>query len=155
MVQFENIDEIDRAIIELLTENGRMSFADLGRKVNLSRTAVRERVNSLVERGIIEKFTISINPYRIGREMAVFFEIDVEPRRLQEVAERLAQNDDVLSVNQMSGPSTLHVHAALRDRGHLEKFLAETIYALEGITSVRSYVLIRGFKTKSGGLRIG
>ncbi|HHW02320.1 MAG TPA: Lrp/AsnC family transcriptional regulator [Thermoanaerobacterales bacterium] len=149
-----DIDDIDMKILSLLQDDGKISYAELGRKLNMSRSAVRERVNILIEKGIIEKFTIVINPYKMGLEMSAFFEIDVEPRHLQTVAKTLAEEKYVQSVNQMSGPSTLHVHAILKNKEHLERFLSETIYSLNGITSVRSYILIRGFKSKSGGLRI-
>jgi len=148
------LDNLDTKLLGILQEEGRISYADLGRKLNLSRSAVRERVNTLVENGVIEKFTIVVNPYKLGLEMSAFFEIDVEPRYLQQVAMVLAEEEQVQSVNQMSGPSTLHVHAILKNKEHLEKFLSQKIYSLTGITSVRSYILIRGFKTKSGGLRI-
>jgi len=149
-----NFDDIDVKILDVLQEDSKISFAELGRKLNMSRSAVRERVNALMKKGIIEKFTIVINPYKMGMEMSAFFEIDVEPRYLHDVAKRLAEEKHVQSVNQMSGPSTLHVHAILNNKEHLERFLSEKIYSLSGITSVRSYILIRGFKTKSGGLRI-
>jgi DNA-binding Lrp family transcriptional regulator len=149
-----DLDDIDIKILNILQDDGKISYAELGRKLNMSRSAVRERVNILIEKGIIEKFTIVINPYKLGLEMSAFFEIDVEPRHLQTVAKTLAEEKYVQSVNQMSGPSTLHVHAILKNKEHLERFLSETIYSLNGITSVRSYILIRGFKSKSGGLRI-
>lgn len=153
-MNYTELDEIDQKILEMLQENGKMTYADLGRKLNMSRSAVRERVNMLIRNGIIEKFTIVINPYKMGFEMSAFFEIDVEPRHLQTIAKTLAEQKYVQSVNQMSGPSTLHVHAILKNKEHLEKFLSEHIYSLNGIMSVRSYILIRGFKSKSGGLRI-
>jgi DNA-binding Lrp family transcriptional regulator len=149
-----DLDDIDIKILNILQDDAKISYAELGRKLNMSRSAVRERVNILIEKGIIEKFTIVINPYKLGLEMSAFFEIDVEPRHLQTVAKTLAEEKYVQSVNQMSGPSTLHVHAILKNKEHLERFLSETIYSLNGITSVRSYILIRGFKSKSGGLRI-
>ncbi|RKL62861.1 Lrp/AsnC family transcriptional regulator [Thermoanaerobacteraceae bacterium SP2] len=149
-----DLDDIDIKILNILQDDAKISYAEMGRKLNMSRSAVRERVNILIEKGIIEKFTIVINPYKLGLEMSAFFEIDVEPRHLQTVAKTLAEEKYVQSVNQMSGPSTLHVHAILKNKEHLERFLSETIYSLNGITSVRSYILIRGFKSKSGGLRI-
>lgn len=151
------LDKVDEQIIAFLLEDGRASYADIGRKVNLSRTAVRDRINILLKKGIIEKFSITLNPYKMGYEMSFFFEIDVEPRYLIEVATKLAEVNNILSINQMSGPSTIHVHALLRDKDHLESFLMQTIYSLQGITNVRSYMMIRRFKSKSGsgGFRTG
>ena len=91
----------------------------------------------------------------VGLNLSVFFEIDVHPHKLQEVAKTLAENKYVLSVNQMTGPSTLHAHAALRDNQHLQTFLVNTVYSLPGISSVNSHVLLRGFKSKIGGIKIG
>lgn len=148
------LDDLDLRILDILTQDSRVSCAEIGRKMHLSRSAVRRRIQKLVQKGVIENFTITINPYKMGREISAFFEIEVEPRRLQEVAGRLAENPDILSVNQMTGPSTLHAHAALRDRTHLERFLAEHLYSLPGVVSVRTFILIRAFKTKRGGIVI-
>ena len=150
-----NLDGIDNKIIDLLIKDSRMSFAEIGRLVNLSRVSVRERVNRLIESGVIERFSIIINPKMVGLNLSVFFEIDVHPHKLQEVAKTLAENQYVLSVNQMTGPSTLHAHVALRDNQHLQTFLINTVYSLPGISSVNSRVLLRGFKPKIGGVRIG
>ncbi len=151
----DGLDEYDQEIINLLIEDGRMSYADLGRRVNLSRAAVRERVRALQERGVIERFTLVVNPKKVGRSISAFFEIDVEPKTLADVAHTLAKNVNVLSVNQMTGPSTLHVHAALADSGHLQEFLQSAIYSIQGITHVRTYILLHSFKPNQSGLRIG
>lgn len=148
------LDDYDRDILSLLIQDGRMSYADLGRAVNLSRAAVRERVHALKRAGIIERFTVAIDPKKVGLSISAFFEIDVEPRSLPVVAKTLAVNEHVLSVNQMTGPSTLHVHAALRDSDHLKEFLHATIYSIDGISMVRSYILLRSFKPNQTGLRI-
>lgn len=153
---YDNIvDELDAKILDLLTDDSRLSFAEIGRIINLSRVAVRERVNKLFETGVIEKFSIIINPYKVGLNLSVFFIIDMHPGKLKEVANILAKNKYVLSVNQMTGPSGLHMHAALRDHQHLEQFLTNTLYILPGINSVSSFVLLRSFKPKRGGIKIG
>ena len=151
----EHVDEIDQKIMDLLSEDGRLSYAELGRILNLSRVSVRDRVNRLIESGIIERFSIIINPAKVGYNISAFFEIDVNPNKLNEVAKILADNKFVLSVNQMTGPSRLHMHACLWDNQHLQQFLIDTVYKLPGINAVNSCVLLRGFKTKRGGIKIG
>jgi DNA-binding Lrp family transcriptional regulator len=150
-----DVDDIDRKILDQLSEDGRISYAELGRILNLSRVSVRDRVNRLIDLGIIERFSAIINPTKLGYSISAFFQIDVHPNKLYEVAKNLADNKYVLSVNQMTGPSRLHVHACLYDYSHLEKFLRDTIYHLPGIVSVESFTLLHGFKTKRGGIKIG
>ncbi len=145
-----NIDETDRMILQLLSENGRMSYVDIGKELNLSRVSIRERVNQLIEDGIIEKFSVVINSEKVGKAVSAFFEVDCEPSSLVSVAETLANNPRVASCYQMTGPSTLHMHVLVEDFIRLENFINEELYSLEGITRVESHILLRRFKSRSG-----
>ncbi|MCM3238338.1 Lrp/AsnC family transcriptional regulator [Heyndrickxia oleronia] len=144
------IDDTDRKIMELLTENGRMSYADIGKQLNLSRVAVRERVNQLINNGVIEKFTAVINSEKVGKHVSAFFEVDCEPAFLVEVAQKLAEHPSVASCYQMTGPSTLHMHVLVDDFSSLENFINNELYGLQGITRVESNILLRRFKSRSG-----
>ena len=144
------IDDIDRRILQLLIENGRMSYVDIGKELNLSRVSIRERVYQLTENGVIEKFTVVINSDKVGKSVSAFFEVDCEPSSLVSVAETLANNPRVASCYQMTGPSTLHMHVLVEDFVKLENFINEELYSLEGITRVESHILLRRFKSRTG-----
>jgi len=144
------IDDIDKRILDCLIENGRMSYADIGKKLNLSRVAIRERVNQLIEKGIIEKFSVVINSEAAGKKVSAFFEVDCEPQYLVPVAETLVNHPSVVSCYQMTGPSTLHMHVLFEDFEQLEQFINEEIYKLKGITRVESHILLRRFKSRNG-----
>lgn len=144
------IDEIDLKILQLLDENGRMSYVDIGKVLNLSRVSIRERVSQLTENGVIEKFTVVINSDKVGKSVSAFFEVDCEPASLVNVAETLANNPSVASCYQMTGPSTLHMHVLVEDFSKLENFINEELYSLEGITRVASHILLRRFKSRTG-----
>ncbi len=144
------LDETDKQILQLLTANGRMSYADIGKELNLSRVAIRERVHQLIEHGIIEKFSVVINSEKVGKNVSAFFEVDCDPASLVEVAEHLANHPNVASCYQMTGPSTLHMHVLVEDFSKLESFINEELYSLEGITRVESHILLRRFKSRTG-----
>lgn len=144
------IDETDRKILDILTENGRMSYVELGERVNLSRVAVRDRVEQLMKSGVIEKFSVVINSEKLGKEVSAFFEVDVDPKMLVEVAQNLADHPNVASIYQMTGPSTLHMHVLVEDFAKLENFINEELYSVQGITRVESHVLLRRFKSRNG-----
>ncbi|MFS0821375.1 Lrp/AsnC family transcriptional regulator [Bacillus timonensis] len=144
------IDETDKKILELLTINGRMSYVDIGKELGLSRVSIRERVNQLIEKGVIEKFSVVINSEKVGKGVSAFFEVDCEPASLVRVAETLANNPSVASCYQMTGPSTLHMHVLVEDFAKLEKFINEELYSLDGITRVESHILLRRFKSRTG-----
>ncbi|MGM0876950.1 MAG: Lrp/AsnC family transcriptional regulator [Bacillota bacterium] len=144
------IDDIDKKILELLTFNGRMSYSDIGKELELSRVSVRERIHQLINYGVIEKFSVVINSEKMGKNVSAFFEVDCEPVYLVDVAEKLADNPCVSSCYQMTGPSTLHMHVLVDDFISLEKFINNELYSLEGITRVESHILLRRFKSRSG-----
>ncbi|MEK5444822.1 MULTISPECIES: Lrp/AsnC ligand binding domain-containing protein [unclassified Fredinandcohnia] len=144
------LDETDKRILELLTINGRMSYVDIGKELGLSRVSIRERVNQLIEKGIIEKFSVVINSEKVGKGVSAFFEVDCEPASLVRVAETLVNNPSVASCYQMTGPSTLHMHVLVEDFAKLEKFINEELYSLDGITRVESHILLRRFKSRTG-----
>lgn len=144
------IDDHDKRILELLAENGRMSYVDIGKELNISRVAVRERVNQLMGAGVIERFSAVINSEKVGKKVSAFFEVDCEPASLVKVAETLAGNPNVASCYQMTGPSTLHMHVLVEDFSKLESFINEELYSLEGITRVESHILLRRFKSRTG-----
>ncbi|MFS0865456.1 Lrp/AsnC family transcriptional regulator [Fredinandcohnia sp. 179-A 10B2 NHS] len=144
------LDDTDKRILELLTINGRMSYVDIGKELGLSRVSIRERVNQLIENGVIEKFSVVINSEKVGKGVSAFFEVDCEPASLVQVAETLANNPSVASCYQMTGPSTLHMHVLVEDFSKLENFINEELYSLEGITRVESHILLRRFKSRTG-----
>lgn len=144
------IDHIDRKILELLTANGRMSYVNIAKELGLSRVAIRERINNLIEDEVIEKFSVVINSDKVGKTVSAFFEVDCEPTSLVSVAETLAENPKVASCYQMTGPSTLHMHVLVDDFEQLEHFINEELYALKGISRVESHILLRRFKSRTG-----
>jgi Lrp/AsnC family leucine-responsive transcriptional regulator len=144
------IDDVDRKILLLLAENGRLSYVDIGKELNLSRVSIRERVIEMMDNGVIEQFSVVINSDKIGKSVSAFFEVDCEPSSLVSVAETLANNPVVASCYQMTGPSTLHMHVLVEDFARLESFINEELYSLEGITRVESHILLRRFKSRSG-----
>jgi Lrp/AsnC family leucine-responsive transcriptional regulator len=144
-----SIDEIDKKILDILFNNGRIPYSTLAKELGLSRVAVRKRITQLLKEGVIEKFTIAHNPEKVGKKVSAFFEVDCEPTALVSVAKLLAENPKVASCYQMTGPSTIHMHLLVDDFSMLEDFINKELYSLEGIVRVESHILLRRFKTGS------
>ena len=93
------LDEIDRKLVELLIENARMSYSDLGEAVGLSRVAVKTRIQALEKQGIIEEYTVVINPQKISGAVSCYFEIEAQPDATQEIEQILDRNDTIKQVS--------------------------------------------------------
>ncbi|OMP67351.1 Lrp/AsnC family transcriptional regulator [Domibacillus epiphyticus] len=144
------IDEIDKQILSLLHENSRTSYTDIGKQVELSRVAVQTRINNLMEQGVIEKFTTVINPAKVGIHVSAFFNVEVEPQYLEEVALHLENEPAVTSLYHMTGPSKLHMHGIFTNNQEMERFLTEKLYPLKGVASVDCQMLIKRYKSRMG-----
>jgi DNA-binding Lrp family transcriptional regulator len=147
---FNRLDVIDQEILKILSENSRMSYVDIGKKVSLSRVAVKSRMEALEKEGIIERYSIVINPEKVGRMISAFFDIEARPNKLLEVAKTISALEAVTDVYQMTGSSSLHVHATLELNEDLEKFLREQMYPIDGIVKINCNVIVSRFKTRKG-----
>ncbi|QHW32982.1 Lrp/AsnC family transcriptional regulator [Paenibacillus rhizovicinus] len=145
-----SLDETDRKILTSLHENARISYTELGKLVGLSRVAVQTRIAALMDEGVIERFTAVINPARIGIEVSAFFNVEVEPQFLEDVSSKLADEPEVTSLYHMSGPSKLHMHGIFETIQGMERFLVEKVYAMPGIVSVDSQLLLKRYKSRMG-----
>ncbi|GLI09495.1 AsnC family transcriptional regulator [Paenibacillus tyrfis] len=148
-MQFKHLDEIDTQILKHLSENGRLSNAELGRLVNLTRAAVRDRINQLVSNGIIDRFTITVNPLKAGKMLSMYFDIEVTWENMQQVIGELKADEEITNVYQMSGKPHLHVHALLDDPEHAEQYMKK-LQSIRGITSVHSEIVIARHKERGG-----
>lgn len=144
------LDAIDMKLLSILLENARISYTDLGKEVGLSRVAVQSRIQTLINEGVIENFTVVINPIKVGIKVSAFFDVGVEPEHLNEVALKLTEHTAVTSLYHMSGPSTLHMHGIFKDMTEMEDFLLNTLYATPGILRVDTEMLLKRYKSRMG-----
>ena len=144
------LDETDQQIVNLLIENARMSYSDIGEAVGLSRVAVKARISALEDRGIIEEYTTIINPQKISGAISCYFELEMEPPRFAEVVDILNQNDLVTQIYQVSGRSRLHVHAVAAGNEEMEEFLNRVIYTLPGVREMSCNVILSRIKDIKG-----
>lgn len=91
----DGIDEKDNQIVALLRENGRMSYSDIGEKVGLSRTAVKNRVSALEKAGIISGYHAFVKLQDAPQAMTFAVNIETEPGHFEEVRETLTKEEQV------------------------------------------------------------
>lgn len=143
------MDEIDKKIVELLKEDGRIAYSRIAEIIHMSRTSVRDRVNGMIQNGIILGFTVKVSSKAIGKPVAIFFDIEVVPRLLKNVAQKLAELDDITIVSQHTGMTGIHVHAFIENIEDISQFIDENILEIEGVKNVHSHILIKNYKTNA------
>jgi|Go1ome_4_1110791.scaffolds.fasta_scaffold18667_1 Lrp/AsnC family leucine-responsive transcriptional regulator len=150
LMKSNTLDRADQQILDILIENSRTSLIEIADRVGLSRVAVKNRMDVLEQKGVIERYTIVLNPEKVGRNVSVFFDLQVQPAHLREVADRLIEEEAVTDVYLMTGPGKLHVHAVLEMNQDLEHFVLEKLYPLPGIEHISSDIIVSRIKTRKG-----
>lgn len=117
------VDAIDKAILEVLQSNSRLSFADLGRKINLSPSAVRERVQKMEESNLIEKYTIQVNNKMLGFDLEAFILLKVFPGQLRFVIDRVKEYPEIVKAHRITGSQNIHLKVVVQNQICLQKLL--------------------------------
>lgn len=119
------MDDIDAAIVECLRQDARLSFRELGERVNLSANAARDRVRSLLARGIITGFHAHVDPGRIDKRLHAF--VDVRLRSSDHAApfERLVRgHPSVVETVHLTGPADYLLRTACDDPTQLDDLIS-------------------------------
>ena len=146
----DGLDELDQKIVRLLIQNARMSYSEIGQQTGISRVAVKMRVQTLEQKGVIEEYTTIINPQKISGAVSCYFEIETRPDALMEVAEILRQNDTITQIYRVTGKSRLHVHAVASSSEEMEALLYGTIDKLPGVLECTNNVILSRIKDIKG-----
>jgi DNA-binding Lrp family transcriptional regulator len=134
------VDEIDRAIIRILSKDARRNFTDIGKELKLSEGAVRRRVKNLIEKGIIRSFTIEVER---GYQVKAFTFVSVNPNTpTPTVAEALRRVKGVEAVYEITGQYDVAALIAVSDMAELNKSI-EDIRHIPGVRDTNTSIVLR------------
>ncbi len=122
------IDDVDRKIIGELSRDGRVSLAELGRRVNLSSPAVAERVQRLERAGVITGYRAEIDPRALGYALTAIVRVKPAAGQLPRIPELAAEIPEVGECHRITGEDCFYLTVHLRTidelSGLLDRFLA-------------------------------
>lgn len=146
------LDDVSKAIIEQLQQDGRRSYAAIGKVVGLSEAAVRQRVQRLIESGVMQVVAVT-DPLELGFARQAMVGIRVTGA-LEPVADRIAELDEVDYVVVTAGSYDLLVEVVCESDEHLLELISGRIRAIEGVAATETFMYLRLRKqTYSWGVR--
>jgi len=116
-------DATDRLLLEELQENGRLSLAELGRRVGLSAPAVAERLQRLEGSGAILGYSARVDPRALGFTLSAVIRIRPAPRELRKVADLARDTPEVVECHRITGEDCYLMRVHLRDVMHMEEVI--------------------------------
>ncbi|HWC80064.1 MAG TPA: Lrp/AsnC family transcriptional regulator [Pseudonocardiaceae bacterium] len=135
------LDDLSRAIIEQLQQDGRRAYATIGKAIGLSEAAVRQRVQKLIDAGVMQIVAVT-DPLTLGfrRQAMIGVRCDGDTRK---VADELAAMSEVDYVVLTAGSFDLIVEVVCTDDDHLLDVINQRIRSIPEVRSTESFVYLR------------
>lgn len=132
-------DATDLTLLRALAADARMSVADLARIVGLSPPSTSERIRRLEEAGVIEGYTVRINPKALGLPLAAWLRIRPIPGQLQKVADMLRDIQDIVECDRITGEDCFIARAHVESVEALERLIDRLVpYSMTNTAIIQS-----------------
>lgn len=136
------MDSIDYEILECLKGNARENATNIGAKINLSTSAVIERIKKMEASGLIEQYTTIINQNTLGRDLAAFIYVSLEhPKYYDEFVKRINENDSIAECYYIAGDFDFILKVATKSGSGLEGIINYIKY-INGVSNTRTSVVL-------------
>ena len=143
------IDDIDKKIIQILQEEGKIATKELAERVNLSTTPVFQRVKRLEKNGIISNYAAIINPEKLGPRIIVFAEVNLKIHKQQELEEfekTMSDLKEVLECHHITGKYDYLLKISVRDMTEYRQFIMDRISKIKNIDNITSSIALKEVK---------
>lgn len=145
-----SIDDIDRRLLRVLQQDGRITNQDLAARCGLSPAAAFERVKRLRETGVITGFAAALDPAKLGRALLIYVEILLD-RTTDDVftafADHVREVPDVLECHMVAGGFDYLLKVRVADMEAYRSFLGHVIGTLPGVRETRTYAVLEQVKS--------
>ncbi len=122
------VDVLDIKIINELNQNSRLSFAEIGRSINLSASSVRERIQKLEDLGVIKNYTLKVDNDKLGFGLEVFIMLKLFSGKLKIFIKKIETLPEIKEAYRITGPQNIHMRVVLKDQLHLQQFIDKLIH---------------------------
>lgn len=150
--QARPLDRIDRSILKLLQQDGRLSNVDLAQQVGLSPTPCLERVRRLEKNGYITGYVALVDPDKLNANTVAFIQVSLtstSTRNLQNFSEQMQRLEEVESCHMVAGGFDYLLKVRCADMQHYQHFLGEELAAINSVAQTHTYVVIEEVKSET------
>ena len=140
------LDDTDLKLLKLLSDNSRRTLRELGREVGLSISAVRKRVEKLERKGVIKKYTVSVDYRKLELGLTAFLNLEVDPKELGKLVRQLSHYREVCEIHRITGNHNLLVKVRSRDVNSLNRFLEKITNSSGSVRELETLLAIESLE---------
>ncbi len=147
-------DELDYQILKLLQKDGRMSFTEISKEINVAVSTIRHRYINLIEDGTL-KIIGRIDPNKIGFKAYASVLISVKPKTfMNSIFEELTKLPEISFLALVSGDFDIEANVMCRDMEHLNELIGKKIHVLEGVFDTKTNMYLKIYKISQPDLEL-
>ena len=141
MQKIEKIDTLDKKILNILSKNARMPFKDVAAECGVSRAAIHQRVQRLIEIDVILGSSFNINPKSLGYTTCTYVGITLERGNMyRDVAQQIAMIPEVVECHYTTGSYTMLIKLYAKDNEQLMELLNDKLQNINGVVSTETLI---------------
>ena len=140
------IDSMDKKILEILTKNARKPYLDIARSCKVSGAAIHQRVERLMNAGIISGSQFNLSHKGMGYSTCAFIGIQVNlltTKSHEEVYRKITQIPEIVECHHISGKYSLLIKIYTKDNEHLKNIIIEKIQSIQEIVSTETFISLQ------------
>ena len=141
------LDEIDSKIIAMLQEDGRASYSDIAEDVKRTEVTVRRRVKRLKDEGYIKRFTVVLDPLKIGKSIRAIIRVKTVMKHATSVSKKLSKFKEVNEAYFLDGAFGLIMMVTVNDLTELYQFLEKRLGTVEGLGDAETCIVLEEIKS--------
>ena len=141
------LDEIDQQIIDMLQDNGRRSYSEIAEAVKRTEVTIRRRVRRLENEGIIKRFTVVIDPLKIGRHIQAVVRVKAMMKEASEIAEKVKNFEEINEAYFLDGACGLMLKVTVNDLAELRQFLETRLGNVTGVGETEVCIVLETIKS--------
>ncbi len=137
----EKIDTLDRKILEIIMHNARIPSKDVALVCGVSRAAVHQRIQRLIDMGVITGSGYNVSPKSLGYHTCTYIGVNLERGGMyRDVVPELEKVPEVVECHYTTGPYTMLIKLYARDNEHLMEILHDKIQMINGVTTTETLI---------------
>ena len=140
----EKVDKLDRKILEIISQNARIPFKDVAEVCNVSRAAIHQRVQKMIEMKVIVGSGYHVNPRVLGFNTCTYIGVKLERGSMyKEVVPEFEKIPEIVECHFTTGPYTMLIKMYARDNEHFMELLNGQIQEIPGVISTETLISLR------------
>ena len=136
-----NIDELDQKILTLITKNARIPFLEVARECGVSGAAIHQRVQRLLNMGVVTGSEFIVSPEKMGYNTCAFMGIHLEKASYhKQVVEQLQKIPEIIECHYTTGQYAIFVKIMTKTNKHLKKIIDDEFQKIDGVARTETFM---------------